>query len=81
MSVFACVLSVALCSVSAQYVLQSDFSGPTFFDAFDFNTPWDPTFGFVHYVDRPTAESHGMIGAPATGPVTFGVEHTQILDP
>lgn len=65
----------------AQYVLQSNFFGATFFDNFDFYNSWDPTYGFVHYVDRGTAESFGMINASETGPATFGVEHTQILDP
>lgn len=43
-------------------------------------TSWDPTYGYVHYVDRLTAESHGMISyTPNT--TRWGVETTEILDP
>jgi hypothetical protein len=63
------------------YTLQTTLSGPTFFDAFDFRNTWDPTFGYVHYVDRPTAESFGMLDSTPGGPVTFGAEHTRVLDP
>lgn len=67
---------------TAEYILQSNFTGPTFLDNFDFYTSWDPTFGYVHYVDRATAEQYGMINISANGgPTIFGAEHTQVLDP
>ncbi|KAK4635329.1 hypothetical protein CLAFUW4_00022 [Fulvia fulva] len=67
---------------TAEYLLQSNFTGPSFLDNFDFYTSWDPTFGYVHYVDRATAEQYGMINVSvAGGPAIFGAEHTQVLDP
>lgn len=72
-----CLVEVGM----AQYTIQSNFSGATFFDNFDFWTSWDPTFGFVQYVDQSTAQSLGMINATEGGPANFGVEHQQVLDP
>ncbi|CAK4033977.1 glycoside hydrolase family 16 [Lecanosticta acicola] len=76
---FFALLAATCCP--AQYALQSNFSGAAFFDNFDFYDSWDPTLGFVHYVDRTTAQAFGLINASESGPATFGVEHTQILDP
>jgi hypothetical protein len=67
-------------TTALQYTLQTSLSGPAFFDAFDFQATWDTTFGYVHYVDRPTAESLSMLNASST-PITFGAEHASVLDP
>ncbi|SMR42338.1 unnamed protein product [Zymoseptoria tritici ST99CH_1E4] len=87
LSTFALLLASPTVS-ALTYTLQTSLQGPTFFDAFAFQNTWDPTFGYVHYVDRPTAESFGMINAVGAntittsgGPVVFGAEHTRVLDP
>ncbi|KAF2171307.1 glycoside hydrolase family 16 protein [Zasmidium cellare ATCC 36951] len=72
---------LALSTATAEYVLQSNFSGATFFDDFNFYDSWDPTFGFVHYVDRATAQAMGLIESSDTGPTIFGVDHTGVYDP
>ncbi|KAK0361841.1 hypothetical protein LTR02_016854 [Friedmanniomyces endolithicus] len=74
------LLATLSLSHAQQYRLQSAFTGPTFFDNFDFWTAGDPTFGYVHYVDRATAEQHGMINSTGNT-ATWGVDTTQILDP
>ncbi|KAK0328260.1 hypothetical protein LTR54_001947 [Friedmanniomyces endolithicus] len=80
----ASIVSFLLATLSLvqaqQYRLQSAFTGPTFFDNFDFWTAGDPTFGYVHYIDRATAEQHGMINSTGNT-ATWGVDTTQILDP
>ena len=43
-------------------------------------TSWDPTYGFVHYVDRTVAEQYHMINTTETT-VSWGVDTSQILDP
>ncbi|KAK4505601.1 hypothetical protein PRZ48_003564 [Zasmidium cellare] len=39
------------------YTLQDTYSGTGFFDNFDYFTGYDPTSGFVHYVDSSVADS------------------------
>lgn len=39
------------------YTLQDTYSGTNFFDNFDYFTGYDPTSGFVHYVDSTVATS------------------------
>lgn len=80
MLVLALLSFLAFSGVGAKYVLQSNFSGATFFDNFNFYNSWDPTYGFVHYVDQGTAESMGMINSSENGPATFGVDHTGVYD-
>lgn len=72
--------------VSAQsYTLQRSITGTQFFgDAFDFYTSYDPTSGYVKYVDLGTAQQYGMINTSyvtETGRARWGVDTTQILDP
>ncbi|KAK3075046.1 hypothetical protein LTR53_002017 [Teratosphaeriaceae sp. CCFEE 6253] len=77
----ALLLLAALAVAHAQqYLLQSSFSGLSFFDNFDFWTAGDPTFGYVHYVDQPTAEQNGMIKVTNSSAI-WGVDTTQVLDP
>ena len=73
-------LALAAFSYAQQYLLQSDFSGLTFFDNFDFWTAGDPTYGYVHYVDQPTAEQYGMIKLSNESAI-WGVDTTMYLDP
>lgn len=81
MIILALLSLLAFAGVGADYVLQSNFSGATFFDNFNFYSGWDPTYGFAHYVDRGYAQSMGMINYSDTGPATFGVDHVGLYDP
>ncbi|KAF2207921.1 glycoside hydrolase family 16 protein [Cercospora zeae-maydis SCOH1-5] len=71
-------LAVAIRALS--YVLQTKLSGPTFFDAFDFWTQYDPTFGFVEYIDRGAAEVLHMLHV-TDGVAFFGADAVQTYDP
>ncbi|KAF2713810.1 glycoside hydrolase family 16 protein [Pleomassaria siparia CBS 279.74] len=42
------------------YSLQDTYSGDNFFSQFNYFTGYDPTHGFVHYVDSPTAVSENL---------------------
>jgi hypothetical protein len=59
---FAALLGVALLLAAAtstaegRYVVSNDYSGPNFFDNFDFWSDDDPTHGYVDYVTRQQAE-------------------------
>ncbi|KAK0936019.1 hypothetical protein LTR29_012391 [Friedmanniomyces endolithicus] len=75
-----CLLATLSLALAQHYRLQSAFTGPAFFDNFDFWTAGDPTIGYVHYVDRATAEQHDMINSTGST-ATWGVDTTQILDP
>ncbi|KAK1046072.1 hypothetical protein LTR12_009127 [Friedmanniomyces endolithicus] len=79
-SIASFLLAMLSLTHAQQYRLQSAFTGPTFFDNFDFWTAGDPTFGYVHYIDRATAEQHGMLNS-TDNTATWGVDTTQILDP
>ncbi|KAI8816132.1 concanavalin A-like lectin/glucanase domain-containing protein [Fimicolochytrium jonesii] len=65
----ASILTLQLISTVAAFRLVDSFSGPGFFDNFDFFTADDPTHGYVDYVDRGTAQSQGLI--QATGQQAF----------
>lgn len=73
------LFSAARIASAQQYALQSMFPGNTFLDHFSFWTSGDPTFGYVHFVDRETAEQHGMITVNANS-TAWGVDTTQVLD-
>ncbi|KAK0931242.1 hypothetical protein LTR91_000190 [Friedmanniomyces endolithicus] len=79
-SIAFCLLATLSLALAQHYRLQSAFTGPAFFDNFDFWTAGDPTIGYVHYVDRATAEQHDMINSTGST-ATWGVDTTQILDP
>lgn len=42
------------------YTLRDTYSGSDFFDRFEYFTGYDPTSGFVHYVDNATASSMNL---------------------
>lgn len=67
-------------SAAQQYFLQNSYAGANFLDGFQFFTSWDPTYGFVHYVNQEVAEQYGMINITNSS-TSWGVEHTQVLDP
>jgi hypothetical protein len=77
---FFTLFSLLIPFAKAQYELQSSFYGLTFFDNFEFYTSWDPTYGYVHYVDQVIAQQFGMINITNTS-VSWGVDTTQLLNP
>lgn len=48
------------------YALKDNFTGPSFFDNFDYFTGYDPTGGFVHYVDQPGSDQMNLTYASPT---------------
>ena len=64
----------------AQYSLKDYYSGSSFFDGFTFFTSFDPTHGFVNYVDQATAQNNGLIST-ANNVVYIGTDYTSQLDP
>jgi len=63
--IIAALLGVFQLAHSA-YVLDKTYSGTSFFDGWDFFTAGDPTHGYVDYVDRNAAQSHGLINATSS---------------
>ncbi|USW47290.1 Putative glycoside hydrolase family 16, concanavalin A-like lectin/glucanase domain superfamily [Septoria linicola] len=74
------LLALTVPSSAIPYAVQTNFSGPDFFDSFDFWTQYDPTFGFVEYVDRQTAVSLNMLNV-TDGVAYFGADSVQTYDP
>ncbi|CAG8008649.1 unnamed protein product [Penicillium salamii] len=62
---------------SAKYSLHEDYgTNGSFFDKFNFFTDSDPTNGYVDYVNRNVAQSHGLINASTSNGVYIGVDHS-----
>jgi hypothetical protein len=61
--------------------LQKEYFPSTFFNDFDFFTSDDPTNGFVDFIDYDTANSLGIVSAPAddSAPVYIGVDHDNVV--
>ena len=59
---FSIAALAATTTVSNAYQLVDKFSGPTFFDGFDFFEDADPTHGSVAYASRLTAAPNKLIG-------------------
>lgn len=76
------LLIAALCQGgnTQEYILQNSFSGPSFFDNFNFWDIGDPTFGYVHYLSRGDAEAAHLINSSAPT-AKWGVDYTSGLDP
>ncbi|KAF2400425.1 beta-1,3-1,4-glucanase, partial [Trichodelitschia bisporula] len=73
-------LIVALSSIPtglAGYVLQDEYNPSNFFDMFNFYSGPDPTEGFVKMLDRPSAQSAGLIMNNASG-AYLGVDHINV---
>lgn len=68
-------------SVSAlAYSLNQTFSGPTFFDNFNFYTGDDPTHGYVDFVGRTEAENLSIIGFDdVTGLIYMGADFNNVV--
>ncbi|KAH7384978.1 hypothetical protein BKA64DRAFT_628733 [Cadophora sp. MPI-SDFR-AT-0126] len=66
-SLFSSMLSLLLFAsrvqaiVSSTYALDTEYSGSTFFDGFEFWTDPDPTHGFVSYQSQSSSLSKGLI--------------------
>ncbi|OJD32547.1 endo-beta-glucanase [Diplodia corticola] len=73
------------------YTRDALWSGADFFSHFDFKTSADymssaigaadPTHGFVHYVDEPTARNTSLIDTTAAGNPRWGVDTTHTYAP
>nr|OQO30021.1 hypothetical protein B0A51_01919 [Rachicladosporium sp. CCFEE 5018] len=79
------LVTLAQDSICQSFILQKSYTGLEFFTT-DFTpyTGYDPTFGFVHYVDILTAEKHGLLSianVTSTGIARWGVDTQAILDP
>ncbi|KAH7119657.1 concanavalin A-like lectin/glucanase domain-containing protein [Dendryphion nanum] len=48
------------------YQLKDTYSGSTFFSNFDYFTGYDPTHGFVHYVDSEGSKAQNLTTTPST---------------
>ena len=70
-------LATLLPIISAQYILQDDYSTSSFANMFDFYTGADPTNGYVTYVDQSTAESTGLFSTN-NGSIYIGVDSTNV---
>lgn len=70
-------LLLAAASTEGGYVLSHDYSGPNFFDHFDFWSYDDPTHGYVDYVTQQQAQEWGLIKASSAG-VYIGADHSSI---
>lgn len=63
------------------YQLDTEYSGASFFDEWDFFTGTDPSEGFVTYVDQKTANNDGLAYVDGDGIAHMGVDSTTVLDP
>ncbi|KPI45321.1 uncharacterized protein AB675_2577 [Cyphellophora attinorum] len=61
----------------AIYTVQDDYSGPNFFNNFNFFTADDYTHGYVNYVDSQTAAARGLINTN-NGVAYMGVDKTNV---
>ncbi|PBP27112.1 leucine carboxyl methyltransferase [Diplocarpon rosae] len=70
----------ALAIVSSKYQLDTDYSGASFFDGFEFWTEPDPTHGYVSYQSHASSLSKGLISSNGqNGSQYMGVDHTTVL--
>jgi hypothetical protein len=79
------ILTIAALAHCQTFNLIDSFQGLDFFNrAFNLYEGFDPTFGYVDYVDLATAEQNGLINLTEvgnTGIARWGVDTTAILDP
>jgi hypothetical protein len=79
------ILTIAALAHCQTFNLIDSFQGLDFFNrAFTLYEGFDPTFGYVDYVDLATAEQNGLINLTEvgnTGIARWGVDTTAILDP
>jgi len=73
------ITSYLLSSVTAGYTLDTLYSGQSFLNRFQHRgINFDPTNGFVKYVDRPEAMDSGLVKLNQDGSVYLGVDHDSI---
>jgi hypothetical protein len=79
------VLAIAALTHCQTFNLIDSFQGLDFFNrAFTLYEGFDPTFGYVDYIDIATAEQNGLMNLTEvgnTGIARWGVDTTAILDP
>ena len=83
------LLVVAACLLrlthAQTFTLEQSYSGLDFFNrGFSLYQGWDPTFGYVDYVDIGTAQTYGLLdlaNVTATGVARWGVDSVSVLDP
>ncbi|KAK7183998.1 hypothetical protein DPSP01_010458 [Paraphaeosphaeria sporulosa] len=51
-----------------EYTLKDTYAGSSFFDDFDYFTGYDPTHGFVHYVDSEGSKLHNLTERTSPAP-------------
>jgi len=89
MACFTAVLAALLALIGfidgQTFTLQQSYIGTDFFDnGFNVYNGYDPTFGFVEYVNLTVAEQHGLVdldNVKSTGKARWGVDTQSILDP
>jgi len=84
-SLLSCVAVILTLTQAQTFTLQHSYSGLDFFDrGFSLYAGWDPTFGYVDYVDMATAQSFGLLdldNITTTGVARWGVDSKSVMDP
>ncbi|KAL8960604.1 MAG: hypothetical protein Q9183_005436 [Haloplaca sp. 2 TL-2023] len=62
----------------ATYSIKDNYSPDKFLDMFEFETSDDLTHGYVDYVNRETAQEHGLLGSKDDKNVVFRVDDTSV---
>lgn len=79
------ILTIAALARCQTFNLIDTYQGLDFFDrGFTLYDSWDPTFGYVDYVNLAVAEQNGLINLTEvgnTGVARWGVDTTSVLDP
>jgi hypothetical protein len=85
MALILLTLSIAALAHCQTFNLIQSYQGLDFFDReFTLYEGFDPTFGYVDYVNLATAEQYGLINLTEvgnTGVARWGVDTTATLDP
>lgn len=68
-------------AATQSYLLDTSYSGSTFFNGWDFWTTSDPTHGYVSYQSQSNAASQGLVSSAAGQPAYMGVDSTSTLNP
>jgi hypothetical protein len=61
------------------YTLEDNYSGPSFFDSFNFFSSKDPTNGYVAYQTKEDAISKGLATVDSNGTIVIAVDSTTTL--
>lgn len=71
-------VAVPSAAATQQYLIDSTYTGNTFFNGFDFFTGPDPTHGFVTYISQAQAAPIGLIGL---NPAYMGIDYRNVIRP